>query len=1066
MRKDLFKWLLLALIGFIIFSPMVSAAEIWEENLVINQIKQGGTIFWEETNLDLSNCMESGGITYNYVINNETGTLFSIPIPDEKKFDAPVSVPGWALPELPLYLSADGQTYVGGNANKILAFTLKAPSVKLAIDDSNDCSNGAFDIFYRGQYLKYRVISNLDEITSRLDYGPGNRYDNNFNIITTDPNGEVLTELTTFDTVSQQVEILPTTQLDVSTPVWDWPEKISTGWLTDWRITNTGQESDFKYPIGTYTAYGMVGLNGITIRTTDYRFQIQPYALTLDIIEDPDKVADYKRRDVGFVAYITGLMQHRHQILIYQECPPKMTGKICDRPPYIDGSRQELVDMGIFLDTPDPVDGYYPIGGKQALEMCRDNTTIRQAVPSGDEFPSKGDWNILEDGTRYYADLSLPCCHPINIGCIEVPFFIDKTVKPGIYTIQVQDEITGEVVTDTIEVKDPALPDAITLNVEDRNGNHGPFSINDELIVSGTNRDSNTTYLWLTGPGLPPCGVNLRNINSDSPEIIKMTEVVVAGKKNARPNWNLIPDWETNATPIGPGEYTLWVASGNPDDQGFCECNADGCSTCSLDDCFGKACENGVCTLEKCPHCLAVDSLKIIFKEPELTVDPINATERCCCDGPDCGKLGGVNKIIVSGTSTGNDNKEVRFWIFGPGQFGQKNYLINQVPVYCDCEYIDRFEYDLNRYLFQENGIDLCEITSGTYDILVQAPGANGIFDIRLGDKGPTGDRFVLTTLPTDDSRSFLIEGKDALFSQDALKNLKGALDVPGIDDLYVHTTFIVKDKSCDDTMEFTADRTLGNAPLTVKFTDTSNVNAVLREWFANGNLIGSTTTISNKTLVSTFNQSGKYTIKLVLTDSSGVPHTLSKDWYINVLNAPIADFSYTPVPGVEKIAVQFIDESKSDQSSGGPTSWMWEFGDGTTSSLQSPSHIFAEPGTYKVTLSIGNANGEGQSVTKDVQIVSANPTPVPVPVQSINADFDFIQIGWKTIQFNDRSTTTGGASITSWTWDFMDGVISHEQNPIHEFLYNDRYYHVTLTVSDGVKTSVKQKPVYVDPSF
>jgi len=1047
------------MIGFIMLSPAVFAVEIWEENLIINQINAGGTIFWGEKNLDLSNCMESGGITYHYVINNETGTLFSISVPNEKQFDAPISVPGWALPDLPLYLSNDGQTYVGGDANKILAFTLKAPSAKLAIIDTTGI--GANDIFYRGQYLKYRIVSNLDEITSRLDYGPGNRYDNNFNIITTDPNGVVLTELMTFDTISQQFALLPSIQLDVSTPVWNWPEKNSTGWLTDWRITNTGQESDFKYPIGTYTAYGMVGLNGITIRTTDYRFQLQPLALTLFIDEDLDKVLDNKRRDVGFVARITGLVQHRHQILIYQQCPPKMTGKICDRPPYIYGSRPELVDMGIFLDTPDPVDGYYPIGGKQALEMCKDDTTIRQAVPSGDEFPSKGDWNIFEDGTRYYADLSLKPC--IFSGCIEVPFFIDKTVKPGTYIIQVQDEITGQVVTDTIDVKDPALSDAITVEVKDRNGNSGPFSINDKLVVSGTNRDSNTTYIWLTGPGLPPCGVNLRNIDSDSPEIIKMTEIVVPGKKNARPNWNLIPDWETNSTPIGPGEYTLWVASGNPDDQGFCQCNADGCGTCNLDDCFGKACENGVCALEECPHCLAVTSVKIIFKEPELNVDPIESTERCCCDGSSCGKLGGVNEIIVRGNSTGNDNKEVRFWLFGPGQFGQKNYLVNQVPVYCDCDYIDRFEYDLNRYLFQENGIDLCEITPGTYDLLVQAPGSNGKFDIRLGDKGPTGDRFVLTTLPTDDSRSFLIEGKDALFSQQALKSLKQAFDVPGIDDLYVHKQFVISDKPCDDTIDFSADRTMGNAPLIVKFTDLSKIDAIQRYWYANDELIGTQTGSLDKSFIYTFEKPGKYRIRLDLIDSSGKTTTLKKNWYINVLHSPVADFSYTPDPGKEGEPVQFFDESQSSQSSGGPSSWMWNFGDGNTSSLQSPVHIYTVGDTDKefpVTLTIGNAYGVGTSVTKYVKIKSANPAPVPTPKETVIADFSGVRVGYKTFKFTDLSK----GDIISWTWDFMDGVISHERNPVHEFLYPNRYYTVTLTVKTASKLeSVKQLTFYVE---
>lgn len=62
--------------------------------------------------------------------------------------------------------------------------------------------------------------------------------------------------------------------------------------------------------------------------------------------------------------------------------------------------------------------------------------------------------------------------------------------------------------------------------------------------------------------------------------------------------------------------------------------------------------------------------------------------------------------------------------------------------------------------------------------------------------------------------------------------------------------------------------------------------------------------------------------------------------------------------------AIQFTDTS-----TGSPTSWLWNFGDGTTSTLQNPSKTYATPGTRTVTLTATNANGSG-SVTKTGYVV------------------------------------------------------------------------------------------------
>jgi PKD repeat protein len=51
------------------------------------------------------------------------------------------------------------------------------------------------------------------------------------------------------------------------------------------------------------------------------------------------------------------------------------------------------------------------------------------------------------------------------------------------------------------------------------------------------------------------------------------------------------------------------------------------------------------------------------------------------------------------------------------------------------------------------------------------------------------------------------------------------------------------------------------------------------------------------------------------------------------------------------------------DTSSGTPTSWLWDFGDGMTSTQQNPSHAYAAAGPYSVKLTVSNAGGSNQTV-------------------------------------------------------------------------------------------------------
>jgi len=92
---------------------------------------------------------------------------------------------------------------------------------------------------------------------------------------------------------------------------------------------------------------------------------------------------------------------------------------------------------------------------------------------------------------------------------------------------------------------------------------------------------------------------------------------------------------------------------------------------------------------------------------------------------------------------------------------------------------------------------------------------------------------------------------------------------------------------------------------------------------------------------------------------------TVTKSSYVvvNVLKAPIAAFSASSTSGNVPLKVQFTDKSLNN-----PTSWKWNFGDGTYSTARDPAHTYSKVGKYTVSLTVKNAAGSN-AVTKSSYI-------------------------------------------------------------------------------------------------
>jgi len=160
-----------------------------------------------------------------------------------------------------------------------------------------------------------------------------------------------------------------------------------------------------------------------------------------------------------------------------------------------------------------------------------------------------------------------------------------------------------------------------------------------------------------------------------------------------------------------------------------------------------------------------------------------------------------------------------------------------------------------------------------------------------------------------------------------------------------------------------------------------------------------------------------------------------SDDGYdLDAIGSPafVASFTATPTTGEPPLTVTF-----GDRSTGTPTVWEWDFGDGESSTVQNPVHEYDEIGTYDVTLTVTGAEGT-RTLTK-MNYIEVTYAP---PVASFTAAPTVGQVPL-TVNFTNSSTGT----IAEYAWTFGDGGTSAEENPSHVYEAPGRY-SVELTIT------------------
>jgi len=132
--------------------------------------------------------------------------------------------------------------------------------------------------------------------------------------------------------------------------------------------------------------------------------------------------------------------------------------------------------------------------------------------------------------------------------------------------------------------------------------------------------------------------------------------------------------------------------------------------------------------------------------------------------------------------------------------------------------------------------------------------------------------------------------------------------------------------------------------------------------------------------------------------------------------------------------------------------SWSWAFGDGQSSSLQNPKHLFASAGTYSATLEVTDTAGVKMSKTNPVLVL---------PRPTTNFSISNVCIGSMASVVNIPNADT--LAITSWTWDYGDGTIVSQQYPGPHGYLNTGTYDISLTIlAKNGCSNIKTKPIAV----
>ncbi|MBI5219922.1 MAG: PKD domain-containing protein [Bacteroidia bacterium] len=294
---------------------------------------------------------------------------------------------------------------------------------------------------------------------------------------------------------------------------------------------------------------------------------------------------------------------------------------------------------------------------------------------------------------------------------------------------------------------------------------------------------------------------------------------------------------------------------------------------------------------------------------------------------------------------------------------------------------------------------------------------------------------FSLSDTITMDSISHVFQNKGTFHVKLYIQDINGCKDS-------VYKTI----KVYQPETAFTADNPVGCVPLYVNFSDQTIADTLLSQW--NWSLGNSVYSGSQDTSNSYFHP-GNFSISLKVTDTLGCSKQLVKTNYISAKQT-IPKFNVLDSTLCFNDSVHFINNTVGDS-----LAFLWNFGDGNTSSLKNPVYLYADSGLFTISLTVTDSVGCDSIVTKNNYVkIQA------IPVANFYADTLAADCYPLLVQFTD---STASSYINQWNWNFGDGATSVISGPQHIYTRPGTYnVRLITTTSFGCKDTVT-KSNYID---
>jgi len=235
-------------------------------------------------------------------------------------------------------------------------------------------------------------------------------------------------------------------------------------------------------------------------------------------------------------------------------------------------------------------------------------------------------------------------------------------------------------------------------------------------------------------------------------------------------------------------------------------------------------------------------------------------------------------------------------------------------------------------------------------------------------------------------------------------------------------------------------------APTTIQFNNLTQNGTTYTWYFGDGGSSSQT----NPSHV--YTQNGFYDVTLVSSNGFGCSDSLTKLQYIKIFPS-VLSIEASPGNGCIPVSDTFVAQLSSFDPTAGTslpypatiTSYYWDFGDGTNSTQPTPVHVYANAGTYVVTLSITTSNG----CTDTASIVISTGTP-PIPQFTANPTSVCVD---ETVQFINNTT-----NALTYEWFFGDGSSSTDANPTHYYTDPGTYTITLIANNNGCKDTIVQQ--------